>query len=329
MHLLAGDIGGTKTVLGLFSSAEGPHDALAVETFPSQDYPSLEKMAQNFLGRLNLQVGRACFGIAGPIFEGRSEVTNLPWVIDASDLASFLNVDQVCLINDLEAVANAVPILDGDDQEIIITGEVDPTGPIGILAPGTGLGEGFLTWSESGYKAHASEGGHVDFAPTNEDEMGLLAFLFQRYRHVSYERVCSGLGIPNIYAYYKETGFAPESQSLAAQLAQVEDQTPVIVTAALDPVNPDPLCRKTFETFLSILGAEAGNLALKILTTGGIYLGGGIPPRILGSLKGNIFKESFHRKGRFADFIAGVQVSVILNKQAALIGAANYGLNNL
>jgi glucokinase len=194
------------------------------------------------------------------------------------------------------------------------------------VAPGTGLGEAYLTWQNDRYCAQPSEGGHADFAPTDVLEVGLLQYLWGRYERVSYERVCSGLGIPNIYAYLKASGYAQEPTWLAERLAQAPDATPVIVNNALDSEECCALCEGTLRTFVSILGAEAGNLALKILATGGVYLGGGIPPRILPALDGPVFLRAFCDKGRFSELMGEIPVYVIKNPQAPLLGAAAYGL---
>ena len=232
--LLAGDIGGTKTRLAIFSNEAGPRAPLAEATFPSARYPSLEALSREFLAQVDLSVEQAIFGVAGPVVAGRATVTNLPWVIDEAQLQSALHLDSVRLLNDLEAIAHAVPLLESEDLFTLNTGEPMPGGTIAIVAPGTGLGEAFLTWNGSRYQAHASEGGHADFAPSNPLEAELLRYLMGRFDHVSYERVCSGLGLPNIYAFLKENHSAEEPTWLAEQLATADDPTPVIVRAALD-----------------------------------------------------------------------------------------------
>jgi glucokinase len=324
--LLAGDIGGTKTTLGIFSSQSGPRQPLAEATFASADYASLEVLASEFLGKAGLTVTRASFGVAGPVVGGRADVTNLPWIVDERALAETLGLGRARLLNDLDAIAHAVPVLDESDLHTVHQGHPDRRGPIAIVAPGTGLGEAFLTWDGSRYKAHPSEGGHADFAPRDELQIGLLRYLLRDLERVSYERVCSGRGLPNIYRYLKETGHAEEPPWLRQELAAAEDPTPVIANAALDMKPPCPLCVATLETFVSILGAEAGNLALKVVATGGVYLGGGIPPRILPILEKGYFLEAFRAKGRLSDLIAPIPIHVILNPRTALLGAAQHGL---
>jgi len=326
MILLAGDIGGTKTNLAVFTTQAGPRAPLAEATFPSADYPTLEALVREFLSQVDLPVERASFGVAGPVVGGQATITNLPWVMEETQLEEALNLSPVRLLNDLEAIANGVPFLEPVDLHTL--NEVQPAagGAMAIIAPGTGLGEAFLTWDGSRYRSQPSEGGHTDFAPTTPLEVDLLRRLLDRFDHVSYERVCSGLGLPNIYAFLKDSRYADEPAWLAERLAAAEDPTPVIATAALDGERPCELCVATLDTFVSILAAEAGNLALKVLATGGVYLGGGIPPRILPALEHGRFMESFQRKGRMSKLLARVPVHVILNPKVALLGAACRGL---
>ncbi|MCB0069036.1 MAG: glucokinase, partial [Caldilineaceae bacterium] len=207
-------------------------------------------------------------------------------------------------------------------------GEPTEYGAIAVVAPGTGLGEAFLVWTENSYMAYASEGGHTDFGPNDETQIELLRYMLKRYGHAGYERVCSGIGIPNIYDFFRDSRYATESAAFAARLDAAADRTPLIVQAALDEANPDPLCVATLDMFVSILGAEAGNLALKVLATGGVYLGGGIPRRILPKLQTGRFMEAFVNKGRFSAMMSRIPVYVVLT-QAALTGAARYGLERM
>lgn len=323
--LLAGDIGGTKTELGVFSPDAGPRAPLAEASFPSARYTDLETLVLEFLAQVNLPVDRASFGVAGPVTNGRARITNLPWVIDEARLRDALHLSSVRVLNDLNAIAHAVPQLGEADLFTLHAGEPDPGGALAVIAPGTGLGEAFLTRDGARYRPHPSEGGHVNFGPANEREVGLLRYLQPRFAHVSYERVCSGIGLPNIYAYLKDAGFADEPAGLAARLAAADDPVPVIIEAALaDP--PTDLCAGTLEMFVSILGAEAGNLTLKVLATGGVYLGGGIARRIVRALTGGRFRDAFRNKGRFRDLLDRVPLRVILNPGIALLGAAAHGL---
>jgi len=327
--LLAGDIGGTKTKLGIFSAEKGPRAPLTQETFPSKNYPGLADLVQEFLHQVTFDVEWATFGVAGPVIEDRVEVTNLPWIVDAAELRQTLGLRSVRLLNDLAALANGVPLLRPDELHPLQHGKRDPTGAIAVVAPGTGLGEGFLTWDQDDnrYRPHASEGAHTDFGPMTPRQIQLLRYLWARFEHVSYELVCSGIGIPNLYTYYKGGGYAEEPEWLAEELAQVEDPTPVIVNAALDEGRSCELCTLTLDTFVSILGAEAGNLALKVMATGGVYLGGGIPPRILPALEQGEFLQAFHNKGRHSGLMERMPVNVILNPEVAILGVASYGLS--
>lgn len=323
--LLAGDIGGTKTSLALISKEAGPKAPVAEATFPSAEYPDLKTIVATFLQRFPHSPERATFGVAGPVVAGKADITNLPWVVDREILETKFSLKSVHLLNDLEAVAYSVTLLENDDIFTLNSGAPQPQRSIAVIAPGTGLGEAFLTWNGHRYQAHASEGSHNSFAPTNEAELGLLRFLFQEHRHVSFERVCSGMGIPNIYAYLKTTGLE-EPAWLRAKLDSVKDPTPVIANAALDVAKPCQLCRATMEMFTAILGAEAGNMVLSVMATGGVYIGGGIPPRILPLLQEGHFMSGFCNKGRFRNMNEKVPVHVILNPKAALWGAAAHVL---
>jgi glucokinase len=295
------------------------------DQLPSQDYPSLEALTRVFLDQVGGQVDTACFAVAGPVIEGRAKLTNLPWVIEVETIAKALNLRSVHLLNDLEAIALGLPALETNELVTLNPGEPLQGGAIAVIAPGTGLGEAFLTWDGARYRAHPSEGGHSDFAPTDPQQIGLLQFLLRRFHHVSVERVCSGIGIPNIYDFLRESGHAVESAALAAQLLQEDDRTPLIVDSAQDAPEENPLSVATLEMFLSILGAEASNLALKVLATGGVYVAGGIPPRILPALQNGIFMRAFRNKGRYEELLSRLPVHVV-TRPAAILGAALYGL---
>lgn len=322
-NILAGDIGGTKTNLAIFSSKAGRRTPLAEETFQSREYPNLEKLALDFIARTHLPIAKASFCVSGPVVDGKARITNLPWVVDRSKLAVALGLPSVSLSNDLLAFAQAVPYLKREDIHTLNSGCPSDKGTLLVVAPGTGLGQAYLNWSGSRYYAHPSEGGHADFAPTNDLEIGLLRYLLKRLDHVSYERVCSGMGLPDIYNYLKEIGVAPEPRWLAEKIAGGNNPTVVISDAALDVEQPAELCRKTLELFVSVLGAVAGNAALHTMALGGVYLGGGIPPRILSFLEQDLFMRAFTGKGRFSDLLAGIPVHVILNPKIALLGAAS------
>jgi len=325
--LLAGDIGGTKTDLAIYSPEAGPHSPIIQAEVHSADYPSLQALVTDFLKKVKLPVERACFDVAGPVIDGRVKITNLPWMMDEASLTKELNFKSVHLMNDLEAVARAVPILRPDDVSTLNVGQAVPGGAIAVVAPGTGLGESFLTWDGSRYVSHGSEGGHADFAPTDERQIGLLRYMFKHFDHVSVEHVCSGIGIPYIYEYLRDIEQIPENPDTAQLIASATDRTAAITNSAVDQHNPGKLCRTTVDTFVSILASEAANLALKVLATGGIYLAGGIPLHILRVLEEPGFVECFNWKGRFAQLMERIPVHVILTR-AALVGAATYGLES-
>jgi len=323
--LLAGDIGGTKTAVGVFSQEKGPHMPLAEAEVHSADYPSLEAIAAEFLAKTGLHVDRACFGVAGPVLAGRAKITNLPWIVDQTSLTKELGLKAVHLLNDLEAIACAVPGLRAEDVEILSTGQPVERANIAVLAPGTGLGEAFLTWDDGEYRAHSSEGGHADFAPADEIQMRLLAFMRQRFDHVSFEHVCSGVGIPQVYEFFRDSEKTPEMPGTTEGIALAGDRTKAIIQSALDPAAPSQRSVATIETVVSIMGSEAGNLALKVLAVGGVYLAGGIPVHILPVLRSARFLQSFRHKGRFSEMMSRIPVHLMISK-VGIAGAAAYGL---
>lgn len=322
--LLAGDIGGTKTVLALYSPERGPRRTITSRTYSSRQFDSLEAIVADFLQETGQTITHAAFGVAGPVVDKRVELTNLPWVIEESRLLRALDLQAIHLLNDLEAIATAVPILEETDLHTLREGTRAPRGAIGVIAPGTGLGEAFLVWDGKRHRAFPCEGAHTDFGPVGELQRELLAHLQPKHSHVSYERVCSGIGIPNLYAFLRDTDRYEEPAWLAQELAQTQDPTPLIVRTAQE--EKAGLCRATLDLFIDILAREAGNLALKILASGGIYLGGGIPPRILKQLEASNFLQAFDSKGRFRDLLANVPIHVICREDTGLLGVAFDGL---
>lgn len=322
-YVLAGDVGGTKTVLALFNADTGHRKPLKKQRFSSGAYPSLAEIVKEFLFDENFVIHNAVLGVAGPVRDGHSHITNLPWVIDARDLEDQLHAP-ACLLNDLAATAYAIPFLDPSDILTLNPGRPSINENLGIIAPGTGLGEAFLVWSGDHYQALASEGGHVGFAPRDTLQMQLLEYLHEYYGHVSYERVCSGSGLPNIYNFLKDRSGFTEPEWLKASLEHATDPTPVIVQAAFE--QQEDICTTTLDIFVDILGNEAGNLALKLLATGGIYMAGGMPARILPWLQKPDFMMAFSSKGRFTDILGNIPVQIILNPESPLMGAACYGL---
>jgi glucokinase len=326
--LLAGDIGGTKTDLAVVSTEGGARHTLAKRRYPSGDYPGLEEMAKTFLEEFGLEVEAASFDVAGPVLAGTAQLTNLTWRLDESTLAAELGIDHVWLMNDLVAIASAIPLLQQQELHQVQEGAAAPGGAIAVLAPGTGLGEAFLTAGERAYLPHASEGGHAGFAPSSELELDLLHWMWKEFDHVSFERVASGVGIPNLYDFLRERGEVKESEDLGRELANATDRTRPIITAALRE-DPDPLAVATVNLFLNILGTEAGNLALKVLATGGVYLAGGIAQVLRVQLGTPAFLDALTRAGRFRTMLQRLPVYVIMSPEVALLGAANEGLRLL
>ena len=326
--LIAGDVGGTKTDLAIYSSESGPHTPLVQTEVHSADYPSLQAIVKEFLAQTKMAVDVASFDIAGPVIDGHVKTTNLPWNMDEKTLAEELNLKSVHLMNDLEAVARSVPVLRPMDLITLNQGEPVATGTIAVIAPGTGLGESFLTWDGYQYQAHSSEGGHSNFAPSDERQIHLLRYLLPRFGHVGVERVCSGIGVPNIYAYLRDEEKIPESPEVTQQIASAKDRTKAIMNAAFDPNAPSELCRTTVDVLVSILASEAGNLTLKVLATGGVYIAGGVALHLLDALRQPQFMQVFTNKGRFKDLMERIPIHVITTR-AALVGAAAYGLEKL
>lgn len=317
--ILAGDVGGTNTRLALIV-AEGKRLKLAaLDIFPSREYDNLDSIVRVFVGKHEASVEQACFGVAGPVRQGRCETPNLAWVVDASRLAAETGLAAVGLINDLEANAHGISLLGPEDFLVLSEGEPDPEGNAALIAAGTGLGEAGLFRAGERLQPFPSEGGHADFAPRNRLEMELLAYLLERYEHVSFERVVSGPGLANIYGFLRDTGRGEEPEWLRERLAR-EDLAAVISEAALD--GKSALCEKALNLFVSLFGAEAGNLALKFKASGGLFIGGGIAPKIVRKLTDSTFMAAFVAKGRMRNLLQAVPVRVILNDRTALLGAA-------
>jgi glucokinase len=321
--LLGGDVGGTNTRLAFFESQNGRPVPAVIEVFLSKDYAGLEEIFPKFLSHHSYPVDAAAFGVAGPVQDGRSITPNLPWIVEARTLAATLRLERVELVNDLEANAHGIGVLEDRDFAVLNPGDAPAAGNRVLISAGTGLGEAGLIFGRDGYIPYASEGGHADFAPRSEIEIDLLRHLSKTFEHVSYERVLSGPGLRNIYLFFRDTGRADEPAWLAQEMEH-GDPARVVSEHALN--GSSPLCVLALDLFVSIYGAEAGNLALKAMATGGVYVGGGIAPKILPKLKEPGFLEAFRAKGRLSKLLEAIPVCVILNDKTALLGAGRLAI---
>jgi glucokinase len=318
--ILAGDVGGTKVHLALYDFINGKLECSRDQRFAAKDYSGLEEIVQEFLGAF--KVTAACFGVPGPVRNGRLRLTNLPWTLDSNELSMTLGIMHVFLINDLEANGYGVEELTADQIYTLSEGDVSQIGNRALIAAGTGLGEAILMWNGRSHNPYPSEGGHGDYAPRNEDEIDLLRFLKQKYNgRISTERVVSGPGLTNVYEFLREVRGLDEPNWLAERIA-VEDPNAVITELAM--AAKSEICEKALDIFVSAYGAEAGNLALTLLSVGGVYVGGGIAPRILEKLKDGRFIKAFTDKGRLSQLLVNMPVRIILESRCALIGAASY-----
>jgi glucokinase len=317
--ILAGDIGGTKTNLGLFDVVGGSLTPRNQQSFPSNRFSGLESIVDEFVsGAGRPSVAAACFGVAGPVVEGRSVTLNLPWIVESVSLASRLNLKSVALLNDLEATAHGIAELKPEEFATLNEGSPE-IGNAALIAAGTGLGSASLFWDGEKHVPSASEGGHMDFAPRDQLEARLLQHLIEKHGHVSVERVLSGPGLLTIYDFLRGTGYAKESPSVAERFKQ-NDPSSVVANAAL--ACECGLCEKALDMFASIYGAAAGNIALLVKAVAGVYVGGGIAPKIIEKLKDGTFMKAFTAKGRLSSLLEAFPVRVILNDKTALLGAA-------
>jgi glucokinase len=322
--ILAGEIGATGTRLAAFEK-EGSRLQLVVEkTYMSQEHSSLSEIIAAFIKAEGIAAHSACFGVAGPVRRGRSKISNLPWVIDSRDLARQLKLDSVGVINDLEAYAYGIDGLDSKDFVTLNAGSEDAEGNRAVISARTGLGVAGLYWD--GYRHHpfACEGGHSDFAPRNALEMELLAYLQKKYGRISYERLLSGPGIKNIYDFLRDAHKAGEPQWLKDQIGAAPD--PPALISQLAQEGKVAICDQTLSIFVSIYGAETGNCALNFLSTGGIFIGGSVAAKNVSKMKDPIFMESFLDKGRMVDLLKEIPVTIVLNDDSGIIGAARYTL---
>ena len=321
--ILAGDIGGTKTVLALYEGNPSVEQPIQQEVFPSREYRTFREMLERFLGDgPHRSIETACLGVAGPVIDGHVHTTNLPWVLHEGQLAEQLRANKVRLLNDVEAAAYGMTYLRHDEFHFLTHASVMPRkGHAVLLAAGTGLGQAMVYWDGQHYHPMASEGGHADFAPQSDQEVALFKYLRGKFGHVSYERLLSGPGFINIYSFLKDSGIAQEPLWLKEKMS-AGDPAAVITSIALS--GGDPLCEETLSLFVRIYGAAAGNLALHVMATGGVYIGGGIAPKILPKLQDGTFMEAFTSKGRYANLLKNICVCVALNPPAPLCGAANF-----
>jgi len=326
--ILAGDIGGTKTNLALCKFKENKLEVIAQLQFASREFVSFSEVISKFKEETKMKgVSAACFGIAGPIINGRCRTTNLPWDISTSDLQNDLGTQKVRLLNDLEATAYGMLYL--PEEEFV---NLNPTGRAvegnrAVIAAGTGLGEAMLYHDGKQYHPIGTEGGHCDFAPITSQQDELLKWMRKRYPgHVSFERILSGPGIYMLYTFLRDSGFAPEPASML-RIEEGKDRSAMVSECALK--ERDPLCQETLRLFADIYGAEAGNLALKSMSLGGVFIGGGIAPKILRVLQNEHFINGFFSKGRFEELLRGMQVKIALNPETALLGAAHFAHDRL
>ncbi len=322
--ILAGDIGGTKVVLALYEESGGAVTMRREQTFASREHATFDEVLAAFLGDPRAPLRGACIAVAGPVIDGRCETTNLPWVLDEKELAERLHVPRVKLLNDIEGAAIGMLTLPPNELCALNRGAGRRDRNAGVISTGTGLGEAILYWDGTAHHPIASEGGHGDFAPHSDQEIELLRYLRAREGgHVSYERVVSGPGIANVYGFLRDSGYAAEPEWLRQEIA-AGDPAAVISQHALS--GEPPLCRAALDLFCAALGAEAGNLALRAVATAGVFVGGGIPPKILPLLQSGSFMRAFVAKGRFESLLRDVSVDVVLNPRTPLLGAAHFAL---
>lgn len=344
--ILAGDIGGTKTHLALYEWTTERIAPLRLETFLSADYGSLDEMLTEFLApprpplaidqleqasqegaspspgtpAAPLTLEAACFGVAGPVFQNHSRTTNLPWVVDGPALSKQFDIRHVQLLNDLEAMAHGILLL-RPDELVTLNAGTPPTHKqaIALIAAGTGLGESILFWDGTAYRPMPSEGGHTDFAPNSDQEIELLRYVRSQYLHVSYERVVSGPGLVAIYEYLRDA--KKNEPTWLAEKIKAGDPAAEIAEAGLK--GQAEIARQALDLFASIYGAEAGNLALKAMAINGVYVGGGIAPKLLAKLKDGDFMKAFINKGRYKRLMSQIPVHVVMNQKTGLLGAAS------
>ena len=322
--ILAGEIGGTRIRLAAFDKDGSKLQLVVEKTYPSQEHSNLSEIVSTFVQSEGIAVHTACFGVAGPVRRGRSKISNLPWVIDSRDLAKLLKLDTVGMINDSEAYAYGIDGLDSKDLVTLNEGSVDAEGNRAVISARTGLGVAGLYWDGFRHHPFGCEGGHSDFAPGNELETAMLAYLQKKYGHISYERILSGPGIKNIYDFLRDSKIAEEPSWLKDQMAAAADPPALISRLAAE--GKAPICDQTMTVFVSVYGAQAGNVALNFMSTGGVFIGGIVAARNVKLMKDPIFMKSFLDKGRMESLLKEIPVTIVLNDNSGLIGAARYTL---
>jgi glucokinase len=322
-YILAGDIGGTKAHLATLRVVGHELVLVRSQRYPSASYAGLNAILREYLAEDERPLLAASFGVPGPVHNGRAKPTNLSWGVDAAEISSEFEIPHVVLLNDLAANAYGLSHLKPDELTIIQKGAPDASGNRSVVSPGTGLGEAGLFWGGGRYHVWACEGGHADFAPRNELEIALLEHLMKQFGHVSVERVVSGMGIENIYKFLRDTGRGKE---LAAVAAEMKTNDPNRVISKFADSGTCPMCVQTLEIFSACLGAEAGNMALKTMALGGVFLGGGLPAKLLSHIQSMGFLHAFNDKGRMASLMEKIPVAVVLNDETALLGAGYYAL---
>ncbi|PYX08545.1 MAG: glucokinase [Acidobacteria bacterium] len=322
--ILAGEIGATRTRLAAFETAGNKLQRVVERIYASQEHSGLSQIIAGFIKTEGIPVHSACFGVAGPVKGGRSKISNLPWVIDSRELAQQLKLDSIGLLNDLEAYAYGIDALESNDFITLSEGSEDAEGNRAVISARTGLGMAGLFWDGFRHHPFACEGGHTDFAPRNDLEMELLAYLQKKYGHISCERILSGPGIKNIYDFLREAKKADEPKWLKEQMSAAQDPPALISQLALE--SKSAICEQTLSMFVSIYGAETGNCALNFMSTGGVFIGGSIAAKIVPKMRDPIFMQSFLDKGRMEPLLREMPVKIVLNDDSGIIGGARYTL---
>jgi glucokinase len=320
--ILAGDVGGTKTYLAFFDTLEHGFKPLAQVRYSTADFADLGTLLATFVKEVGYRPARVVLGVPGAVRQVPVQAVNLPWTIDPADLRRALDLEAVHLLNDLQATSYGTQVLQSEDVVVLNEGGTDAEGNVAVIAAGTGLGEGGLCWSGERYVAIASEGGHADFAPANALQAELWDYLHERFGHVSWERLVSGPGLAHLYDFLRDSGRGGEQEWLRQELQQ-GDRSDAISRAALQ--ERCPLAVAALDLFIDLYGAETGNLALKLIATGGVFVGGGIAPKILARLRQGRFMEAFLAKGRMREVLREVPVKVVINDKTGLMGAAYWG----